>query len=196
MKQWKCNICGYIHTGDQPPQVCPICGVGPEEFTLVKQTDEETARAALSKVSYGLYIVSTVLDGKTNGQCANTVFQLTSSPLKVAVCLNNRNLTTEMIKKSGALSISVLGQDNLSMVKVFGYQSGRTADKFADLKVVSGQNGCPILQESIAFLEAKVILAESVNVGTHMLFVCEVTSGQVVADQAALTYDYYLAHRN
>jgi ABC-type ATPase with predicted acetyltransferase domain len=32
MKKWRCKVCGYIHEGDGPPDVCPICGVGPEEF--------------------------------------------------------------------------------------------------------------------------------------------------------------------
>lgn len=33
-KAWKCEVCGYIHNGNQPPQICPVCGVGPELFKL------------------------------------------------------------------------------------------------------------------------------------------------------------------
>ena len=35
MKQWKCTVCGYIHQGDQPPEVCPVCGVGRDLFALL-----------------------------------------------------------------------------------------------------------------------------------------------------------------
>ena len=28
-----CQVCGYVHEGDQPPEKCPQCGVGPEKFT-------------------------------------------------------------------------------------------------------------------------------------------------------------------
>lgn len=32
MKQFKCTVCGYIHTGDAAPEQCPICKVGPDKF--------------------------------------------------------------------------------------------------------------------------------------------------------------------
>lgn len=32
LKKWRCTECGYIHTGAAPPEICPICGVGPEYF--------------------------------------------------------------------------------------------------------------------------------------------------------------------
>lgn len=32
VKRWKCTICGYIHEGDEPPDVCPVCGSPKEAF--------------------------------------------------------------------------------------------------------------------------------------------------------------------
>ena len=32
MKKWVCTVCGYIHEGEEAPEVCPICGVGAEDF--------------------------------------------------------------------------------------------------------------------------------------------------------------------
>lgn len=32
MKKWRCQICGYIHEGNEPPESCPDCGVGPDQF--------------------------------------------------------------------------------------------------------------------------------------------------------------------
>lgn len=29
---WRCTVCGYIHRGPEPPDTCPVCGVGPESF--------------------------------------------------------------------------------------------------------------------------------------------------------------------
>ena len=37
MKKWKC-VCGYIHDGDEAPQVCPKCGAGPDKFTLLEDS--------------------------------------------------------------------------------------------------------------------------------------------------------------
>jgi nitrite reductase (NADH) large subunit len=33
---WKCEVCGYIHEGDEPPGQCPICGVGPDLFVRLE----------------------------------------------------------------------------------------------------------------------------------------------------------------
>jgi nitrite reductase (NADH) large subunit len=33
-KLWKCEVCGYIHKGDAPPDQCPVCGVGKELFSV------------------------------------------------------------------------------------------------------------------------------------------------------------------
>jgi len=32
MRKWMCTICGYIHEGDEPPEVCPVCGASREDF--------------------------------------------------------------------------------------------------------------------------------------------------------------------
>jgi rubrerythrin len=36
MKKWKCVVCGYVHTGENPPDKCPICGAGKDKFKLVE----------------------------------------------------------------------------------------------------------------------------------------------------------------
>jgi len=41
MKKWKCTVCGYIHEGDRPPQVCPVCGAGPWQFILYAPLPKE-----------------------------------------------------------------------------------------------------------------------------------------------------------
>lgn len=42
IKQWRCTVCGYIHEGPEPPEVCPICGVGPDMFELFGDTIQDT----------------------------------------------------------------------------------------------------------------------------------------------------------
>jgi len=38
-RTWQCLVCGYVHEGDAPPDVCPVCGVGPNQFEEITQTD-------------------------------------------------------------------------------------------------------------------------------------------------------------
>lgn len=203
IKQWKCVVCDYVHTGDEPPEVCPVCGVGRDQFVLlevksvvlteeaVAAASEATARAALDKISYGLYVVSSRLGDRMNGQCANSVIQLTNTPPRIAVCLNKNNLTHEFVKASGVVAVSVLRQEALATVGHFGFSSGRNKDKFAGVDYVPGRNGCPVLKECVAYIEGQVIPGMSSDVGTHTLFVCDVTGGGVAEDCEALTYTYY-----
>lgn len=52
MKQWRCTICGYIHTGDDPPDKCPVCGAGKENFVLVEDgSAAPSPKSALLKIS-------------------------------------------------------------------------------------------------------------------------------------------------
>lgn len=202
-KRWKCIICDYVHEGETPPDVCPLCGVGPDKFVLltdeimeltseaIATTDGGTINSALDTVSYGLYIVTSIKDGKINGQTVNSVFQLTSTPPQIAVCINKRNLTHEYISASGVLAVSVLSQEQVDTVKKFGYQSGRNVDKFADVKYIPGLNGCPILVDCLSYLEAEVVPDKVVDVGTHTMFVAKVTSGRLVEKRKPLTYALY-----
>lgn len=36
-KRWRCIVCGYVHRGETAPDVCPVCGVGPEKFELLEE---------------------------------------------------------------------------------------------------------------------------------------------------------------
>lgn len=49
MKKWRCTVCGYIHEGDAPPEKCPVCGVGPEDFVLDEQTADKQSPVTKQK---------------------------------------------------------------------------------------------------------------------------------------------------
>ena len=36
-KKWKCTVCGYIHEGDKPPDICPVCGAHKFQFILYEK---------------------------------------------------------------------------------------------------------------------------------------------------------------
>ena len=147
---------------------------------------------ALFKVSYGLYVVCSGDKNRGNGFISNTVFQVTSSPARFASCCNKDNYTAEFIKESGAFSVSVLHQDTpANIFGRFGYKSGRDFDKLEGMHVQYGETGVPIvLDEAIAFLECKVV--QTLDVGTHWLFIGELVQSEVVDDSMEpITYLYY-----
>ena len=37
----RCAVCGYVHRGETAPEICPVCGVGSEKFTLMEDESGE-----------------------------------------------------------------------------------------------------------------------------------------------------------
>jgi ferric-chelate reductase [NAD(P)H] len=146
---------------------------------------------AFYKISYGLYIVSSVKKGKYNGQIANTVFQLSSTPVMIAACLNKKNLTHEYVESSGVFSVSVLSKKTpMKFIGRFGFRSGRDFDKFDGINFKTGKAGAPIVLDNvIAYVEARVV--EKMDVATHTLFVGEVVDSELIEDEEPMTYAYY-----
>ena len=84
----------------------------------------------LHNLSYGMYIVSSNKGDLLNAQIANTVFQITSEPVTIAISINNKNLTHEYIESSSRFSLSILDENTpLSFIGKFGFKSGRTENK-------------------------------------------------------------------
>jgi len=146
---------------------------------------------ALHGCSYGLYVISSRKGDSVNGQIANTVFQITSEPPTIAVSINKRNLTHEFISESKVFTASILSQDTpLSFVGHFGFKSGREVDKFKDINYRLGETKAPIvLDHTIGYLEARII--NSVDVGTHTIFIGEIVEADVLKEGEPMTYAYY-----
>ncbi len=151
--------------------------------------------AAFQKFSYGLFMLSARDGAKDNGCIVNTAMQLTSNPQRISIAVNKSNYTHDMILKTGVFNVSVLSEDvSMDVFKRFGFQSGRTAEKF---------EGCEGLQRSAnglyyltgctnAVLSGKVI--QSIDCGSHTLFIADVTESKVLSDEPSVTYAYYFAH--
>ncbi len=146
---------------------------------------------ALYKISYGLYIVSSCMGDKLNGQIVNTVFQVTSEPVMVAVCVNKNNLTHEFINESGVFSVSILEKETpMQFIGRFGFRTGRTFDKFEGIDYFIGKTGAPIVRDhTVAFIEAEV--KNTMDIKTHTLFVGEVVDAEILKDAEVMTYSYY-----
>ena len=149
---------------------------------------------ALFKIGYGLYVVTSHDGTKDNGLIVNTVSQLTDNPQRVAVNINKRNYSHDVIKKTGVLNVNCLDVSApFSVFQTFGFQSGRTADKFDGIDELRSDNGLRFLPRYInAFMGLKV--ENYIDLGSHGLFICSVTEARVISDRDTMTYTYYQNH--
>jgi ferric-chelate reductase [NAD(P)H] len=146
---------------------------------------------ALTKLGYGLYVVTSIKDHKLNGQIANTVFQVCSEPPIIAVALNKQNLTNEFVSASDVFAVSVLSEETpLSFIGAFGFKTGRDVDKFKGVDYRLGETGAPIvLDNALAYLEARVI--NKIEVGTHTIFIGQIVAADILKEGKPMSYDYY-----
>ena len=148
-------------------------------------------KEAMYKLTYGLFVLTTKDGDKDNGCIVNTVSMITDNPKRVTVYVNKSNYTEELIQKTGVFNACILTESApFETYKQFGFCSGRDTDKFAGKVYPRTENGLYYIEEGCnAVISAKVV--EKLDVGTHTLFVAEVTEAKVLGGGKSVTYEYY-----
>ena len=149
-------------------------------------------KKAMHKLSYGLFVLTSAFEGKDNGCIINTGIQVTSEPNRISIAVNKTNFTEEIIQKSGKFNLSVLSEDaGFDIFRRFGFQSGRDVDKF------SGFSDCRRSSNGLYYITAgtnayiSATVEQTVDLGSHMLFIAAVDDMEVLSDVASATYAYY-----
>jgi len=152
--------------------------------------------AALYKVGYGLYVLTTKDADKDNGCIINTVLQVTSSPSLVGVVtVSKQNHTHDMMMRTRKFNLSVLTTDTpFEVFQRFGFQSGATVDKFVDYADIRrSENGILYLtKHTNAFLSFDV--TDTLDFGSHTMFKADITGGEVLGNADSVTYAWYQQH--
>lgn len=149
---------------------------------------------AMFKLSYGLYVL-TAKDEKDNGCIINTAIQVTNTPNRISVTVNKENYTHDMIAKTKEFNISILDESSeFGIFEHFGFQSGRNTDKFLNPDMLPrAKNGIVYIAAGTnAYISGKV--TEEIDLGTHTMFIADVTDAENLSDIPSVTYDYY--HKN
>lgn len=146
---------------------------------------------ALFNIGYGLYVITSNDGKKDNGLIVNTVSQVTNTPNRIAVTINKDNYSHHVIKQTGIMNLNCLSTDApFSVFERFGFQSGRTVNKFEGEEPLRSDNGLAFLARYInSFMSLKV--EQYVDLGTHGMFICSVTEARVISDTETMTYTYY-----
>lgn len=161
-------------------------------------------KKVMNNLSYGLFVLTAEEEGKDNGCIINTAAQVTTTPNRVSIAVNKGNYTYHMIKRTGKCNISIISEDaEFEMFKQFGFQSGGGVDKFSPNSGVwmkenkaeckRAANGVMYITKGCnSYLSLRVV--QMMDLGTHMLFVCDVTDGEAISGVPSATYAYYHAN--
>ena len=151
-------------------------------------------KKAMYRLTYGLFVLTSRLGEKDNGCIINTAGQVTSSPNRISIAVNKENFTHDLIVQSGRFNLSVLSEGAaFSTFQRFGFQSGKTADKFDGYAACHrSENGLYYVTEGTnAYISAAV--EQSLDLGSHTLFIASVENMDVLSDAPSATYAYYQA---
>lgn len=145
----------------------------------------------LHKISYGMFVITSKLGDKINGQIANTCFQVSSEPPLIAIALNKNNLTHKFVDEGNVFAVSILSEEaTFKFIGIFGFRTGKDFNKFEGINYKIGLTGSPIvLDYALGYIETKVV--KKLDVGTHTIFVGEVLEGEILNDKKPMTYDFY-----
>ena len=147
--------------------------------------------SAFFKLSYGLFVVTAHEEGKDNGCITNTVVQQTTTPNRISVTINKNNYTHDMIMRTGVFNVSVLSEEaKFDVFKNWGFQSGKDVDKTLGITFFRLDNGVIYVIDGVnAVICAKV--EQTIDLGTHTLFIAEVTDAFPTDKTPSATYAYY-----
>ncbi|WP_251198383.1 flavin reductase [Anaerotardibacter muris] len=146
---------------------------------------------AFRNLSYGLYLISSVKDGRPVGCVVNTFAQVTSDPPQVSIAINKDNYTTQGILESGMFEVVVLHKDApMEVIGTFGFHCSKDFDKFVDIETkVSSQGITYVAEAGCAHFSVKV--NQQLDLGTHIFFVGDVIEADIIGEIEPMTYAYY-----
>lgn len=150
---------------------------------------------AMFKIGYGLYILTARENKKDNGCVINTLSQVTTTPNRISITVNKQNYTHDMIHRTKKFNASVLTTEtDFSVFKHFGFQSGRDVEKFTqDAEMPRSENGIIYIPAfTCAYISGAV--CNEIDLGTHTMFIADVTDCNILSDGEPLTYNYYHAN--
>lgn len=143
-------------------------------------------------IGCGIYLIGSVKGDKYNAQVASSLVQVSANPPKLIVSVNKESLTHEYILESKVFSVSVLSIDTpKKFIMLFGFRSGRSYDKFKEIKYKIGMSGAPvILENTIAYLDCQVI--GSYDCDTHTVFFGKIIDAELLKTDKPMSFEYYI----
>lgn len=149
-------------------------------------------KRTMYNLTYGLFVLTSAYQGRDGGCIINTAGQVTSEPNRISIAVNKANFTEELVRQSGSFNISILSEEAVfDTFRHFGFQSGRTVDKFA------GYEDCRRSANGLYYITAgtngyiSAAVESSIDLGSHTLFIASVNDMEVLSGAPSATYAYY-----
>jgi flavin reductase (DIM6/NTAB) family NADH-FMN oxidoreductase RutF len=145
----------------------------------------------LAQLDYPMFIVTAAGRGERAGCLIGFATQCSIDPLRVIVCLSDKNRTYRVAQDAGALGVHLVPPDREDLAELFGSETGDEIDKFARCAWHEGPEGVPVVEGCPNWLAGRVL--ERVDAGDHQAILLDVVAGEAESDVSQL--DFHRAKR-
>lgn len=137
----------------------------------------------LKQVSHGVYVIGVGTGEQQNAFTAAWVMQVSFDPLMLALSINPKHYSYQLLQASGVCTINVLKQDQQAIAEHFGRFA---PEKMLGFQWQQAKTGAPILAESLAYFDCQV--SHSTEAGDHKIVVCNVVTAAMLNQGRPLLY--------
>jgi flavin reductase (DIM6/NTAB) family NADH-FMN oxidoreductase RutF/DNA-binding GntR family transcriptional regulator len=135
--------------------------------------DSAVFRQVIGNFMSGVVVITTRYGDVDHGMTVSAISSLSLEPPRLLVCLNTASGTQEAVRQAGIFGVNILAEHQGDVADRFARPG---PDKFADLAVRIGRTGVPLLADTLATVECRVV--EMVTAGTHRVFLAQVVQAE------------------
>ena len=148
----------------------------------IKSIDADLEKA-LGRISGGLYIITAKKGDVSSAMLASWVSQASFQPLGLTIAVAKDRAIESLMQVGDRFVLNVLEEGNYQgLMKHFLKRFPPGADRFAGVKTQPAENGSPILQEALAYMECQV--GSRLELSDHWIVYCTVDAGRVSKPEA------------
>ena len=146
-----------------------------------------TIGKALGRIPSGVFILTAAHGGQKTAMLASWVQQTSFQPPTVTIAISKDRPIVQLIRGSGKLALSVVPENDTSLMKRYARGVKPDEDAFEGMKVAQSPSGVPILSDAVAWLECSLLNVFEFN-ADHDLYVAQVTGGQLLHEGPSFTH--------
>jgi flavin reductase (DIM6/NTAB) family NADH-FMN oxidoreductase RutF len=144
--------------------------------------DDELLNKVTWKIPNALALIGSRAGDERNGMTASWIAQLSMEPVLIGVSVDNEAVTHRLIRDGGSFTVNLWNAEDTKVFVKFSKPAKDDGSALNDRPVRDGTTGAPVFEEAIAWLDCEV--RQSLDLGTHTLFVGEVVDAGIADDAA------------
>jgi flavin reductase (DIM6/NTAB) family NADH-FMN oxidoreductase RutF len=134
----------------------------------------------------GVTIITMEHEGEVRGMTANAITSVSLDPLLLLICVDKRTITHRFLEQATTFAVNILAEDQEHVSRALASRDSDDARRLMGHPYHPGQNGAPILDDCVAYLECRI--TEVFPGGDHSIFIGEVVWGEVMRDAPPLIF--------